>query len=483
MKNRILTITLAMALSAMAASAAKTFSEVFPTDFSNGVPAGWSVKQDAKVETVSGGIKVTCTQAQPKYRADIVYNMVAPTNNDPAYYFDINASEYKVFAIQFIGKRPESGRLKLSNIGIENDNIGWIKGKEGFSLKEQGWTDLTDAKGNHTYYWTVGGDKWTGTLTVKQIEVVIADITEEADKSYSVAWINWFKNEDELKTALNLNAVVNQTKGTGFGSLTEAWDAAENGDVLYVTADQTLSKRLDCGERALTVKGAAGVKITRESADKMMFLANKGKDYNLTLSNLILDGAGADSKANLVEASGNSTMTLDNVKVLNAKSSNALGLVVAKNGGKLVLNNVEMSGCVVNDGCGEVFFGTSLSVLSGNNDLSISVEKAHTFSVEGELGNTKPITVYNYGGTFESGNPLVMNCTDASKFVLGNSELGLEAKDGNLVIGDKKTAVSEIAADETPAEYFNLQGMRVESPAKGIFIMRQGDKVRKVIFK
>lgn len=34
-----------------------------------------------------------------------------------------------------------------------------------------------------------------------------------------------------------------------------------------------------------------------------------------------------------------------------------------------------------------------------------------------------------------------------------------------------------------PAEYFNLQGMRVENPSKGIFICRQGSKSSKVVLK
>lgn len=42
--------------------------------------------------------------------------------------------------------------------------------------------------------------------------------------------------------------------------------------------------------------------------------------------------------------------------------------------------------------------------------------------------------------------------------------------------------VEGIEIDENaPVEYFNLQGVRVENPANGLYIMRQGDKVVKVI--
>ncbi len=44
------------------------------------------------------------------------------------------------------------------------------------------------------------------------------------------------------------------------------------------------------------------------------------------------------------------------------------------------------------------------------------------------------------------------------------------------------TGVEDIEINENaPVEYFNLQGVRVENPANGLYIMRQGDKVVKVV--
>ena len=44
------------------------------------------------------------------------------------------------------------------------------------------------------------------------------------------------------------------------------------------------------------------------------------------------------------------------------------------------------------------------------------------------------------------------------------------------------TAIAGVEADENaPVEYFNLQGVRVNNPEGGLFIMRQGSKVAKVI--
>lgn len=47
------------------------------------------------------------------------------------------------------------------------------------------------------------------------------------------------------------------------------------------------------------------------------------------------------------------------------------------------------------------------------------------------------------------------------------------------------SAVSNIAADDenAPAEYYNLQGVRVNNPAPGIYIVRRGNKVSKVLVR
>ena len=44
--------------------------------------------------------------------------------------------------------------------------------------------------------------------------------------------------------------------------------------------------------------------------------------------------------------------------------------------------------------------------------------------------------------------------------------------------------VDDIVVDENaPAEYFNLQGVRVANPENGLYIVRQGNKVTKQIIR
>ncbi|MGN0220303.1 MAG: hypothetical protein ACI4AX_08485, partial [Muribaculaceae bacterium] len=55
----------------------------------------------------------------------------------------------------------------------------------------------------------------------------------------------------------------------------------------------------------------------------------------------------------------------------------------------------------------------------------------------------------------------------------------------SLTVGiDKASGVSDIEIDANePVEYYNLQGVRVENPANGLYIRRQGTKATKVLVK
>ena len=50
---------------------------------------------------------------------------------------------------------------------------------------------------------------------------------------------------------------------------------------------------------------------------------------------------------------------------------------------------------------------------------------------------------------------------------------------------DGKTGVESISVEDSvaPLEYFNLQGVRVENPENGLYIVRQGNKVSKQLIR
>lgn len=526
--NKIFTLSaLAITMAAQAASADdnttvssnKQMSDMFPIEFSQGVPAGWDifagingVNTLATTEVVKGGLKVTYPQSAPSYRADIKYNMYSYSKDEK---FDIDADTYKIFAVKFKGSRP-SGSLKLSNISVigSDGKSTWIKGTDGYSLSESGWTDIKDGFGDHTYYWTIGGDNWTSTKTIDKIEIVIADNKVEDETSYTVASINWFESEDALKNSLQMDPVKNLTTGVGYEDITKAWTSAVDNDVIMVYGNQDISTRLNCDSRNITIKGYdEDVTITRKARSNMMFLSNKN-GYTVTIENITLDGNGEDTDKNLIEASSSGIMVFNNVTIKNAKSKNGLGLVVAKSSGKVALNGVKFVDCVTpNDNHVEVFIGANGSSISGNNVANIAVEKGNYTISASELTNESPIvitpiqdsgekddnnlSIYNVVN-YTEGKTVVSNFSDPTKFLLNCADAmhveydadvnGLVAKNGtpesNEDNGEQSSVnVIDANADNSTPVYYNLNGIEVANPGTGIYIVRRGNKVSKIYVK
>ncbi len=478
--------------------AAIPFNEAFPMSFKNGLPNGWTA--GGTTDVVDGGTKVTCTLNNGKYRADLKYNM---TNTSDALYVEVDATEYKVFAMQCIGSCAESGNIK-GNIYIDgNDwtakmNIGWTELPKG---------KIVDVNGNYTYYWVINADSeaWTGTKTITKIEYKIADITNEADNTYIISDFNWFKSLEELENSIvteEFTAVINQRTNKGYADLNSAWDAASDGDVLVVNENQTLSSRKGSNNRSITVKGANDEITISRGYNGAIFLSNNNGKH-ITLDNIIIDGKNISSNTQLLESGAtNSYIDFNNVTITNVNytAGNNNAIVVAKGGGKLAINGLSFRNCQIADGKADVFIGSKGTTISGNNNLSIMMqvngndEIALTVPENGELTNETPITLIPFSSKpeevaaeFVAGKTIVYGNEDPSKFnIQGNSNMTLKAENGNLVAAvDSETGVTDIISDNTdaPVEYYNMQGVKVANPENGIFIRVQGKDVKKVVIK
>jgi hypothetical protein len=241
--------------------------------------------------------------------------------------------------------------------------------------------------------------------------------------------------------------------------------------------------RKDADSSETTDTESTAVTITRTGTG-LLILANQGE--TVTVEDVVIDGGNLESTNNLIEASGNSTVALSDVTVQNAKSSNSLGLIVAKGGGKLVLTDVATTDCTVNDATGTVFAGnTSTVTLSGDNQISISVESGATLSV-GDLTNDTAIMLYSYGDNFTNATITTSDnsTVDTSKFSVEGGDLKLTTNsDGSVTLEDLTPAgIANVEADaaDAPVEYYNLQGQRVANPTNGVFLRKQGATVTKV---
>lgn len=78
-----------------------------------------------------------------------------------------------------------------------------------------------------------------------------------------------------------------------------------------------------------------------------------------------------------------------------------------------------------------------------------------------------------------AGHPTVLTLTIPEGSDVKDSSIGAVLN----VDVDLNTGVEVIGADNSAAEYFNMQGVRVANPENGIFIVRQGGKTYKVVVK
>lgn len=67
------------------------------------------------------------------------------------------------------------------------------------------------------------------------------------------------------------------------------------------------------------------------------------------------------------------------------------------------------------------------------------------------------------------------------KYVVTSVANGVESAESNIVYFYPSGVEENFADDNAPVEFFNMQGVKVETPENGIFIRKQGNKVTKVV--
>ena len=79
------------------------------------------------------------------------------------------------------------------------------------------------------------------------------------------------------------------------------------------------------------------------------------------------------------------------------------------------------------------------------------------------------------------------NVTATNKTItldLADHKVDGDSKGTVLTIKGGKAGIADVEIDaNAPVEYYNLQGVRVEEPAAGLYIRRQGNNVSKVLVK
>ncbi|MDE5918054.1 MAG: choice-of-anchor J domain-containing protein [Duncaniella sp.] len=134
----------------------------------------------------------------------------------------------------------------------------------------------------------------------------------------------------------------------------------------------------------------------------------------------------------------------------------------------------------------------SFEMLANYFNGGISQACSVLLSVDG--GEFTPLTIANWA-TDDFKAPWTANTIDLNAYAgkkikvqfvyTSTAETAGTWEIKNFIVKGKQvqTGIADIEAADAPAEYFNLQGVRVENPSTGIYLRRQAGKVTKVIIR
>lgn len=125
-------------------------------------------------------------------------------------------------------------------------------------------------------------------------------------------------------------------------------------------------------------------------------------------------------------------------------------------------------------------------IISKIDEINVQYGNA-TYYISDNGTETNQFNIFR-GKSFDNANFTSEDALKVGDNVVVKGDLELyngvtpELKNSQLISLNGTTGVEDIEINENaPVEYYNLQGVRVENPANGLYIMRQGDKVVKVI--
>ncbi len=122
-----------------------------------------------------------------------------------------------------------------------------------------------------------------------------------------------------------------------------------------------------------------------------------------------------------------------------------------------------------------------VSVYEINQDEDGSVYLIETYCLTHNMGGSAYSAAWDIAGNFYLGNA---SNEVVQGYALPRAEAAVTkaASEYSFTVnGDSITGIEEIAAEEGEVEYYNLQGVKVANPEKGVFIKKQGGKTTKVV--
>ena len=238
----------------------------------------------------------------------------------------------------------------------------------------------------------------------------------EAPEGWTMARVN---NDLKLVAPVAATAKIGDK---GYADLAAALAAVQDGETITLLADQEVSTRINVKDMAITIDGGGyAIKRATSYTNGLMFLtlaktADTGKNAELTLQNMTIDGQNVETTAAVIEASNNGTTTLNGVTIQNVVTS-AQAAIINKSGGKLVLQgNITVPSIFVGKSGAKTGLKVYASEATIASPIALTIDNGYPYVMIVEGGNTSDFNASTYRLSQQPDGIYAMPLTEAYEY-------------------------------------------------------------------
>ncbi len=241
----------------------------------------------------------------------------------------------------------------------------------------------------------------------------------------------------------------------GYANLAAALAVVKDGETITLLADQEVSSRINVKDMSVTIDGGGfAIKRATTYTNGLMFLtqaktAGTGKDAELTLKNITIDGQNVSTSAAVIEAGNKGTTTLNGVTIQNVVTS-ANASIVNKSGGKLVLKgNIAVPSIFVGKSGAKSGLKVDAREATITSPIALTMDNGYPYVMIVEGGKTTDFTATTYRLSQQPDGIYAMPQTETYEYAhpaLLHSAVEIETAKGRLTTEPYASAYTALEA-------------------------------------
>ena len=241
----------------------------------------------------------------------------------------------------------------------------------------------------------------------------------------------------------------------GYADLAAALAVVKDGETITLLADQEVSSRINVKDMSVTIDGGGfAIKRATTYTNGLMFLtqaktAGTGKDAELTLKNITIDGQNVSTSAAVIEAGNKGTTTLNGVTIQNVVTS-ANASIVNKSGGKLVLKgNIAVPSIFVGKSGAKSGLKVDAREATITSPIALTMDNGYPYVMIVEGGKTTDFTATTYRLSQQPDGIYAMPQTETYEYAhpaLLHSAVEIETAKGRLTTEPYASAYTALEA-------------------------------------